>query len=113
MTDVIDDTETIYINVTYPEGIANITNVVFPLSVVAGEAFEITYDVTNTSSWEDTLWGGLFIESVPGSGNYDTLVAGTGWSQLVAAGQTISKTISFPDGITEPLDAVLKAGHVE
>lgn len=104
MVDVIDDTHSISIDVTYPEGVADIHDVSYPSTVVAGEDFDITYQVTNTSSQSDTLWGVL----VDDGGNP---IAGTYWSETVAAGATVSKTITM--NISEPFNGALQAGHVE
>lgn len=104
MADIIDDTETISINVTYPEGIADLHDVVYPATVIAGEEFNITYQVTNNGSWSDTLWGVLL-------DNNGDPVAGTYWSEIIDAGATVYKTITMT--LSEPFNGELQAGHVE
>lgn len=131
MADVIDDTQSININIwtceqftteteclsngcywyngachstPEPEGIADIIDTNYPPSIQANVPFDITYTVTNTGAI-DTLYGGLY--------ENDILIYGTDWREAFNAGEIKTKTISFPSGISTPLNAIIQVGHEE
>lgn len=102
MTNVVDETQSVIIDVVEEEGYAAISNVRAPSSVQPGESFSISYDVTNTGV-SDTLFGQL----LEGTTIVDE------WSQIVDPSGTIPVSVSFPSGITTATTFQIKAGHVE
>jgi len=87
------------------EGVADITDTNYPLSVQRNTSFDITYTVANTSEADDTIYGGLYENG--------TLVEGSEWRETFTAGEIKVKSILFPTGITVPLNAIIQVGHEE
>jgi len=86
------------------QGLADITDTNYPSSVQRNTSFDMIYTVTNTGD-ADTLYGGLYENG--------TLIEGSEWSETFTAGQIKAKTISFPNGISAPLNAIIQVGHEE
>ena len=106
-----DDTADINV-LTIGEGLGDITNLLYDVIVLPLTPIDIQFDITNNSNYQDTLWWGLYTKPA-GSQQYTQLVSGTYSYETFTAHQTKTKIITIAGGISEPLDAQLKAGHVE
>jgi hypothetical protein len=110
MVDVIDAVSPLINIAVISEGHAHMTNLTYPTQVISNTAFTIEYDVTNTATTSDTLWGGLYSAAYPSG----SLITGTYWTQTIAPGITQHKIISFATGIASSiLGYEIRIGHQE
>ena len=101
MVEIITDSQTITIGIIQHANCV-IENLVYPANVESGETFNITYDVKNNGA-DDTCYGKLY----NAAGNIDT------WQETINAGSTVSKTVTFPSGITDAFSGTLEVGYIK
>jgi hypothetical protein len=83
---------------------AEILNVTYPSTVMAGEEFHITYDAVNKTAYALEIWGE--IQDATGQP-----ISGSSWSQVVEPSATYHSDVAL--SITQNLNGLIVIGHYE
>ena len=87
-------------------GLAEIVNIVVPTTPIhMNEAFDIAYDVENTGTESDTLYGHIKDEN-------GDIITGTEWEETINGGESVSKSFIHPGfATTGAYTLTIEAGH--